>query len=56
MLITFRALKVSYSDVGKEGIAVNCEKTQLLLNTLYLGAKVNNQRYYLGAKVIIERI
>ena len=31
----FRALKVSYSDIGEEGVAVNCEKTQYLMNTLY---------------------
>ena len=31
-----RALKVSYSDVGKGGVAENCEKTQFFLNTLYL--------------------
>ena len=33
--ITLRALKVSYSDVGEGGVAVNCEKTQFLMNTLY---------------------
>ena len=32
-----RALRVSYSDVGEGGVAVNCEKTQFFfLNTLYL--------------------
>ena len=31
-----RALKVSYSDVGEGGVAVNCEKTQFFLNTLYI--------------------
>ena len=36
MLITFRALKVSYSDEGEGGVAVNCEKIQFFLNTLYL--------------------
>ena len=30
-----RALKVSYSDVGEGWVAVNCEKTQFFLNTLY---------------------
>ena len=30
-----RALKVSYSNVGEGGVAVNCEKTQFFLNTLY---------------------
>ena len=29
-----RALKVSYSDVGKGGVAENCEKTTFSLNTL----------------------
>ena len=29
-----RAWKVSYSDVGEEGVAVNCEK-KFFLNTLY---------------------
>ena len=32
--IALRALKVSYSDVGEGGVAVNCEKTQFFLNTL----------------------
>ena len=31
-----RALKVSYSDVGEEGDAVNCKKTQFFMNTLYI--------------------
>ena len=31
-----RALKVSYSDVGEGGVAVNREKTQFFLNTLYI--------------------
>ena len=31
-----RALKVSYSDVGKGGVAENCEKTQFFLITLYI--------------------
>ena len=31
-----RALKVSYSDVGEGGVAVNCEKTQFFLNTMYI--------------------
>ena len=34
-----RALKVSYSDVGDGGVAVNCvivKKTQFFLNTLYM--------------------
>ena len=31
-----RALQVSYSDVGEGGVAVNCEKTQFFLNTLYV--------------------
>ena len=30
------ALKVSDSDVGEGGVAVNCEKTQYFLNTLYI--------------------
>ena len=30
-----RALKVSYSYVGEGGVAVNCEKTQFFLDTLY---------------------
>ena len=34
--IVLRALKVSYSDVGEGGVAVNCEKTQFFLNTLYM--------------------
>ena len=34
--IASRALKVSYSDVGEGGVAVNCEKTQFFLNTLYI--------------------
>ena len=33
--ITLRALKVSYSDVGEGGAAVNWEKTHFFLNTLY---------------------
>ena len=37
--IALRALKVSYSDVGEEGVAVNCEKTQFFLNTLYVNCK-----------------
>ena len=32
----FWALKVSYSDVGEGGVAVNCEKTQFFMNTLYI--------------------
>ena len=33
--IALRALKVSYSDVGERGVAVNCEKkTQFFLKTL----------------------
>ena len=36
--IALRALKVSYSDVGEGGVAVNCEKKpQFFLNTLYMG-------------------
>ena len=31
-----RALKVSYSDVGEGGVAVNCENTQFFLNNLYM--------------------
>ena len=31
-----RALKVSYSDVEEGRVAVNCEKTQFFLNTLYI--------------------
>ena len=32
-----RALQVSYRDVGEGGrVAVNCEKTQFFLNTLYI--------------------
>jgi len=31
-----RALKVSYSDVGEGGVAVDCEKTKFFMNTLYL--------------------
>ena len=34
--IALRALKVSYSDVGEGGVAVNCEKTLFFLNTLYI--------------------
>ena len=34
--IALRALKVSYSDVGEGAFAVNCEKAQFFLNTLYL--------------------
>ena len=31
------SLKVSYSDLGEGGVAVNCEKkTQFFLNTLYV--------------------
>ena len=30
------SLKVSYSDAGEGGVAVNCEKPQFFLNTLYL--------------------
>ena len=29
-------MKVSYNDVGEGGVAVNCEKTQFFLNTLYV--------------------
>ena len=32
--IALRALEVDYSDIGE--VAVNCEKTQLFLITLYL--------------------
>ena len=32
--IALRALKVSYSNVGEEWVAVNCEKTQFFLNIL----------------------
>ena len=32
--IALRALKVSYSDVGEGGVAVNCEKTHFFLDTL----------------------
>ena len=31
-----RALKVSDSNVGEGGVAVNFEKTQFFLNTLYM--------------------
>ena len=31
-----RVLKVSYSDKGEGGVAVNCEKTQFFLDTLYV--------------------
>ena len=34
--IALRALMVSYSDLGEGGVAVNCEKTQFFLNTLYV--------------------
>ena len=34
--IALRALKVSYSDVVEGGVAVNYEKTQFFLNTLYI--------------------
>ena len=34
--IALRALKVSYNDVGEGGIAVNCKKTQIFLNTLFI--------------------
>ena len=34
--IALSALKVSYSDVGEGGVAVNCEKSQLFLNTMYV--------------------
>ena len=34
--IALKALKVSYSDIGEGRNAVNCEKTQFFLNTLYL--------------------
>ena len=33
--IALRALKVSYSDIGERGVAMNCEKTKFFLNTLY---------------------
>ena len=36
-----RALKVFYSDVGEGGVAVNCEKTQFFLNTLYMKLFIN---------------
>ena len=40
--IALRALKVSYSDVGEGGVAVNCEKkTQYFLNTLYFMTTVS---------------
>ena len=36
-LYSQETLKVSYSDVGEGGVvAVNCEKTQFFMNTLYL--------------------
>ena len=34
--IALRALKVSYSNEGEAGLAVNCEKTRFFLNTLYI--------------------
>ena len=34
--IALRVVKVSYSDVGEGGDAVNCEITQYFLNTLYI--------------------
>ena len=34
--IVLRAFKVSNSDVGEGGVAVNCEKAQFFLNTLYV--------------------
>ena len=37
-------MKVSYSDVGEGGVAVNCEKTQFFLNTLYLHREDNGCR------------
>ena len=36
-----RALKVSYSDVGEGRVAVDCEKTQFFLNTLYVKLYIN---------------
>ena len=36
--IALRALKVSYSDVGEGGVAMNCEKTQFFMNTLYINS------------------
>ena len=35
--IALRYLKVSYSEVGEGGVAVNCEETLFFLNTLYYG-------------------
>ena len=31
-----REVKVSYSDVGEEVVAVNCEKTHFFVNNLYM--------------------
>ena len=45
-----RALKVSYSDVGEGVAAVNCEKTQFFLNTLYVNILV----YLTSAPEVIE--
>ena len=36
LVLRWKALKVFYSDVREEGVAVNCEKTQFFLNTLYM--------------------
>ena len=50
--IALRALKVSYSDVSEGGIAVNCEKTQFFLNTLY----VRNRQFFMGKNANIRII
>ena len=42
-LVAWRALKVSYSDKGEGGIAVNCEKTHFFLNNLYHALLADNE-------------
>ena len=45
--IALRALKVSYSDVSEGGVAVNCEKAQFFLNTLYILLRCDAIKYNL---------
>ena len=48
--IALRSLKVPYSDVGDEGVAVNYEKNTIFLNALYLGIEIVNPSVRISAE------
>ena len=48
--IALRSLKVPYSDVGEEGVAVNYEKNTIFLNALYLGIEIVNPSVRISAE------